>query len=78
LCSLYRHFEEGASVLILFELAEKLEVYAGNRARRAIDALIELKPDTAIIRRSSGEAVVPVGDVSLGEIFVVRPGIDCL
>jgi Cd2+/Zn2+-exporting ATPase len=68
------HLEEGAAVVFLFNIAEKLEDYAADRARRSIEALMELKPEVATIRSNGGEKVVPVGDVWPGEIFVVRPG----
>jgi Cd2+/Zn2+-exporting ATPase len=68
------HLEEGAAVVFLFNIAEKLEDYAADRARRSIEALMELKPEVATIRRDGEERVVPVEDVWPGEVFVVRPG----
>lgn len=68
------HIEEGAAVLFLFNIAEKLEDYAADRARHSIEALMELKPEVATIRRNGEEALVPIEEVWPGEIFVVRPG----
>ncbi|MCX6654823.1 MAG: cation-translocating P-type ATPase [Candidatus Bathyarchaeota archaeon] len=68
------HLEEGASVVFLFGLAEKLEDYASDRARHAIEELIELKPLIARVRQGREEIEVPVSDVLPGEIFVARPG----
>jgi Cd2+/Zn2+-exporting ATPase len=68
------HLEEGASVVFLFGLAEKLEDYASDRARHAIEELMELKPLIARVRRGGEEIEVPVSDVLPGEIFVARPG----
>ncbi|MGD2142551.1 MAG: HAD-IC family P-type ATPase, partial [Candidatus Bathyarchaeota archaeon] len=68
------HPEEGAAVVFLFNIAERLEDYAANRARRSIEALMELKPEVANIRREGTEVPVPVDDVFPGEVFVVRPG----
>ena len=68
------HLEEGAAVVFLFNIAEKLEDYAADRARRSIEALMELKPEVATIRSNGEEKVVPVEDVWPGEVFVVRPG----
>ncbi len=68
------HLEEGASVIFLFSLAERLEEYAADRARHGIEALMDLRPDVAVVRRGGGEVVVPVGDVVPGEVFVLRPG----
>jgi len=68
------HLEEGAAVLLLFKLAELLEDYAADRARHAIGALMELKPEVATVRRDGGEATVAVEEVWPGEVFVLRPG----
>ena len=68
------HLEEGAAVLLLFNLAELLEDYAADRARHAIEALMELKPEVARVRRDGGEVTVVVEEVWPGEVFVLRPG----
>ncbi len=68
------HLEEGAAVVFLFNVAERLEDYAADRARRSIEALMELKPEAATVRRDGTEATVPVGEVWPGEVFVLRPG----
>jgi len=68
------HIEEGAAVLLLFNIAERLEDYAADRARHSIEALMELKPEVATVRRDGEEVLVPIEEVWPGEIFVVRPG----
>jgi len=68
------HIEEGAAVLFLFNIAERLEDYAADRARHSIEALMELKPEVATVRRDGEEVPVPIEEVWPGEIFVVRPG----
>jgi Cd2+/Zn2+-exporting ATPase len=68
------HLEEAAAVVFLFNIAEKLEDYAADRARHSIESLMELKPEVATIRRDEGEIIVPVDEVFPGEVFVVRPG----
>ena len=68
------HLEEGAAVVFLFNVAERLEDYAADRARRSIEALMELKPEVATVRRDGSEATVPVGEVWPGEVFVLKPG----
>lgn len=66
--------EEGAAVLFLFNIAERLEDYAADRARYGIDALMELKPEVATVVKEREERVVPVGEVWPGDIFILRPG----
>ena len=66
---------EGALLLFLFSVGHALEGYAMGRARRAIEALAELAPNTALVRRGgTGDTVeVPVADLRIGNIVVVRP-----
>jgi Zn2+/Cd2+-exporting ATPase len=65
---------EGASVVFLFALAQVLETRAMARARGAIRALMDLTPPEAIVRRGSADVRVPVDDVRVGDVVVVRPG----
>ncbi|MCG3147756.1 MAG: Cadmium-transporting ATPase [Verrucomicrobiae bacterium] len=64
-------WDEAASVVFLFSLAELLESYSVTRARRAIETLMEVAPDTALLK--SGHEV-PVEAVNVGEIIVIKPG----
>jgi Cd2+/Zn2+-exporting ATPase len=66
--------EEGAAVLFLFNIAERLEDYAADRARHGIDALMELKPEVATVIKEGEERVVPIGEVWPGDVFILRPG----
>jgi len=68
------HGEEGAAVIFLFYMAEFLEEHASERARRSVMSLMELAPEVAIVKRNGREVEVPVGDVNLNEVIVVRPG----
>ena len=67
-------YTEAAAIAFLFSLAELLEDYAIDRARNSLKALMKLAPETAAVKRGGQESVVPVGEVNLGEIVVVRPG----
>jgi len=68
------HLEEAAAVVLLFNIAERLEDYAADRARHSIETLMELKPENATLRRDGVEVTVPVQEVLPGDVFVVRPG----
>ena len=68
------HWAEGAMLLFLFTLAEALEDYAMDRTRSAVEALTKLRPNEATVRRDGQEISVPVEEVHVGEIVVVRPG----
>ena len=66
-------FAEGALLLFLFSLGHALEHYAMGRARRAIEALAELAPQTALVRRGEELVEVPVEELVVGDTVVVRP-----
>ncbi len=66
--------EEGASVLYLFFIAEFLEDYAGERARKSIGALVKLAPEIATVIRDGKEVNVHAHDASINDIAVIRPG----
>ena len=64
---------EGGLLLFLFSIGHALEGYAMGRARRAIEALAELAPATARVRRGGAEQEVPVEELRVGDTVVVRP-----
>jgi Cd2+/Zn2+-exporting ATPase len=66
-------WEEGALLLALFSLGHALEGYAMGRARRAIEALAELAPATAVVRGADGEREIPVEALAVGDTVVVKP-----
>ncbi|WP_049916826.1 heavy metal translocating P-type ATPase [Halogeometricum pallidum] len=65
---------EGAMLLFLFSLSNTLQHYAIGRSRRAIKSLIEMRPDEAQVLRDDGEVTVPIDEVAVGDVLVVRPG----
>ncbi|OYW46383.1 MAG: heavy metal translocating P-type ATPase [Sphingomonadales bacterium 32-68-7] len=64
---------EGALLLFLFSLGHALEHYAMGRAKRAIEALAELAPQTALVRRGNELVEVAVETLAIGDIVVVKP-----
>ncbi|WP_418285140.1 heavy metal translocating P-type ATPase [Halorubrum sp. DTA46] len=65
---------EGALLLFLFSLSGVLEEYAIGRSRTAIKSLIEMRPESARVTRDGEPVSVPIDDVEVGDVFVVRPG----
>ena len=64
-----------AAVIVFFmRLAEWMENLTTERGRQAIKQLIALQPATARILRNGQEIEVPVGQVNLGDLVLVRPG----
>ncbi|AEF93932.1 heavy metal translocating P-type ATPase [Desulfotomaculum nigrificans CO-1-SRB] len=67
-------WSEGATVAFLFSVSEALESYTMDKARNSIRNLMNLAPDTAIVIRNGQEIQLPVKDVIIGDMLVVRPG----
>ena len=65
---------EGAMLLFLFSLSNVLQEMALQRTRRAIEALMELRPDTAQVERDGEWITLPIEEVQLNDRFVVKPG----
>ena len=64
---------EGAFLLFLFSLGHALEHYAMRRARRSIESLADLAPDTALVRRDGEEREVSVDQLRVGDTVIVKP-----
>ena len=64
---------EGSLLLFLFSLGHALEHYAMGRAKRAIEALAELAPQTALVRRNGLIQELPVEQLRVEDIVVIKP-----
>ena len=65
---------EAATVSFLFALSLLLESWSVSRARRAVEALLDLSPPTARLKEATGSREVPVGEVAAGSLIIVKPG----
>lgn len=65
---------EGAFLLFLFALGHAGEHYALDRARNAVNALGQLMPQTARVKRGDQITETPIEQVQVGDTVVVRPG----
>ncbi len=66
---------EGALLLFLFSLGHALEERALDRARAAIRALADLAPKTALVKRDGKEIELPVEQLQLEDVVIIRPGV---
>lgn len=71
---LHVYFEASASIVTLVLLGKLLEARARARTSAAIEALLRLQPPTAWIEREGQLVEVPVAQVVVGTIFLLRPG----
>ncbi|WP_225860233.1 heavy metal translocating P-type ATPase [Chitinophaga pendula] len=64
---------EGALLLFLFSLGHSLEHYAMNKAKKSIAALATLAPKTALLKKGGQVTEVPISELALDDIIVVKP-----
>jgi Cd2+/Zn2+-exporting ATPase len=69
-----REWAEAGTVVFLFAIAQWLESGSMDRARDAIRALMDLTPDQARIRHQDDEEFVPVEQIAIGAVMLIRPG----
>lgn len=68
------YFESAAMILALITLGKYLEARSKGKTSEAITKLVDLAPKTAVVERDGVESAIPVEEVVLGDIIVVRPG----
>ncbi|HEY32776.1 MAG TPA: heavy metal translocating P-type ATPase [Dehalococcoidia bacterium] len=68
------YFDTSAMIITLITLGKFLEARAKGQTSAAIKKLIGLQPKTALVIRDSQETEIPVEDVQVGDIILVRPG----
>lgn len=68
------YFESAGMILALITVGKTLEAYSKGRTTDALKGLMSLSPKTANVIRDGKEITVDIDDVSVGDVFVVRPG----
>ncbi len=68
------YFETSAVIITLIKVGKFLEARAKGRTSEAIKKLMELRPRTAHVLRDGAEMEVPVEEVAVGDLVLVRPG----
>ncbi|HCW51001.1 MAG TPA: hypothetical protein DGR79_02890, partial [Clostridiales bacterium] len=67
-------FRAGAIVALMMLIGEALESRTLRRTRKAIEGLLRLSPETALLKTPGGYREVPVEEVEVGDVVLVRPG----
>ncbi len=67
-------YTEGVAVMLFYQVGEWFQSLAVGRSRRSIAALMDIRPDTAVVLRDGQEEEVDPDEVETGEIILVRPG----
>ena len=68
------YFESAAMIVTLITIGKLLEAISKGRTTNALKGLLNLRPKTAVLIRNGEEVTVPVDEVSVGDIYAVRPG----
>jgi Cu+-exporting ATPase len=63
-----------ALIVFFMRFADWLEELTTGRSRQAIRQLVAMQPSTARVLRDGRETAVPVGEVAVGDVVLVRPG----
>ncbi len=67
-------FEASAMITMFILLGKYLEVFAKGKSSEAIKKLMGLQPNTALVIRDGKEVEVPINEVDVGDIIIVKPG----
>lgn len=68
-------YAEAAALMLLFRLGEMLEERAENSSRRAVERLMELRPDTVELIVEETVRIIPAQDADVADIIMLRPGV---
>lgn len=68
------YFESAATILTLITVGKMLEAKSKGKTTNALKALMNLAPESAVLLVDGKEISIPVEEVKVGDLFVVRPG----
>ncbi|KEQ27047.1 heavy metal translocating P-type ATPase [Paenibacillus tyrfis] len=68
------YWTEGAVLIFIFSLSGALETFTMEKSSRDISSLMDLKPETAIVWEEGAEKRVPVEQLRVGDLVLVKPG----
>lgn len=69
-----REWNEAAAVMLFFQIGELFEQLAVNRSRDSVSALMDLRPDYAVVLRNGEEIRIEPEEVESGDVLIVRTG----
>jgi Cd2+/Zn2+-exporting ATPase len=65
---------DGAVLILIFAISGVLEGYAMQRTERSIRSLMSLTSDTARVLQNSLEEIVPISELKIGDLIILKPG----
>lgn len=69
-----RQYPEGVAVMLFYQVGELFQTIAVNRSRKSISALMDIRPDSANVKRNGNIITVSPEEVKIGDIIIVKPG----
>ncbi len=72
--ALIGHAQEGAILVFLTSISEAAQDFTEWKTRSAIHALMNLAPKTALVQRGERTEEIPVEELVVGDLFIVKPG----
>ena len=67
-------YPEAVAVMLFYQIGEFFQSLAVKRSRKSISQLMDIRPDSANVKRSGKIIMVPPEDVEIGEAIVIKPG----
>ena len=67
-------YPEAVAVMLFYQVGEFFQSLAVKRSRKSISDLMDIRPDSATVKRNGVLQVVSPESVAVGEIIVVKPG----
>ncbi len=68
------YYESAATILTLITIGKYLEAKSKGKTSEALEKLIDMAPKTAIVEKGGAQVTIPVEDVAVGDILIVKPG----
>ena len=69
-----REYDEAVAVMLFYQIGEFFEDYAVDKSRKSVAALMDIRPDFAVVLKDDREETVDPYDVNIGDIVLVKPG----
>lgn len=67
-------YPEAVFVMLFYQVGELFQDMAVDKSRRSIHALVNLRPDTAVVLRDGKEEAVSPAEIAVGEHIIIKPG----
>lgn len=67
-------YDEAVAVMLFYQIGEFFEDYAVDKSRKSVAALMDIRPDFAVVLKDDREETVDPYDVNIGDTVLVKPG----